>query len=231
MKRIPQKTLFIITKILEKRIFSQKSIWRECNRSIKVSFGQVNNVFHELIENDFVKERSKLEIKYGINRYDNIKIENEYKEPKYYLNDPAGLLNYISLFRSMKDLKIFELSLDASTDTILNEMKKMDMILCLGSALERYSSYYRPDEISVYSYDPERIFDHARTARQGKTRITCYEIDFIDEIDEEVLNENFNKNKEGIYFTSKVQTVIDMFCDNKGAYTKPILEKYWGVKI
>jgi hypothetical protein len=46
------------------------------------------------------------------------------------------------------------------------------------------------------------------------------------------LNHQFFSMETGTFrMTTKVHTVIDMFCDDKAVYTKPLLKELWGVEI
>lgn len=232
MKRIQPKTMLVITKILEKRIFSQRMIWRDCNDITKISIGHVNRVFKDLMKNGFVKKRSKLAIKYGLDIPD-VKntTDTGNRSPIYYLNDPIGLLKYISYLRSMNDLLIFETKINASRENIMEKFGKMGVIFCLGSSIERYSAYFKPDDVSFYSLEPDIVQDILATSASGDTYIRCYEPDHLRSINKEDLGKLFVPDQYGSFSTGEVQTVIDMFCDGKGTYTKTILEKIWGVHI
>ncbi|MBN1389119.1 MAG: hypothetical protein JXA22_00595 [Candidatus Thermoplasmatota archaeon] len=211
-------------------MFSQRMIWRSCNEITDISIGQVNKVFNELIKNNFVKKRSKIEMRFGMDRYDNVDMSKEKRSPKYYLQDPIGLLKYISLFRSMDDLRFFELNVDANKDNVIDELKKYQVVFSLGTAMDKISSYYRPDEITFYSDVPEKIIEDMKNAVHGHTKMICYRVDFLENIGEGCFDGIFRKDDD-IRYTGEVQTVIDMFCDGKSAYTKTLLEKIWGVRI
>ncbi len=225
MKRIQPKTLLIINRILEKKIFSQKDILLACNDIRPVSVGLVNKVMNDLISKNYVRARSKWEMDYG-----NLEPEERAgRRPKYYLSDPVGLLTYVSLFRSMKDLLLFEMWVDGSKDMIMDELKGQKVVYSLGSALESSSAYYRSVDVTLYSDDPAAVQDVLKRAPPGKTGVKCYRFDLLDEIDPK--SDLFKKDDKGRHITSDVQSIIDMFCDGKSAYTKPLLDKLWGIKI
>ncbi|MBN1539142.1 MAG: hypothetical protein JW939_03285 [Candidatus Thermoplasmatota archaeon] len=231
MKKIQPKTFIVMNQVLEKKVFSQRMIWRSCNNITDVSIGQVNKVFNELIKNNFVKELSKLEMRYGIKRYIDVDLSEEKRYPKYYLQDPIGLLKYISLFRSMNDLRVFESSVHAKKDQVIEELGKQGVIFSLGTAMEKTSSYYRSDEITFYSNAPDIIISNMRNAIHGDTKLVCFKMDFLDNIHDVCSDGFFRKDDDGVIYTGEVQTVIDMFCDGKSMYTKPLLERIWGVSI
>lgn len=224
--------MLVITKILEKRIFSQRMIWRDCNEITKISIGHVNKVFKDMMRHGFVKKRSKLTIKYGINIPDvNNTTDTGKRSPTYYLNDPIGLLKYISYFRSMNDLLIFETKVNASREKIMKEVEKKGVIFCLGSSIERYSAYFNPDDVSFYSLEPDLVQEFLATSASGDTYIRCYKPDHLKSINKDDLGKLFVPDQDMSFSTGEVQTVIDMFCDGKGIYTKTILKKIWGVHI
>jgi len=133
-----------------------------------------------------------------------------------------GLLRYVALFRSMNELRVFGLNLAAKESDIIAELGGRGAVFCLGTAMERYAAYYRPGEVSFYADDWEAIKKYLDTAQPGNTTVCCYgpvERDPLSVINDEIA------------FTAKVQTVIDMFCDGKGAYTKPLLRELWGVDM
>lgn len=226
MKRIQPKTLLILNQVLERKAFSQKDILRSCNRIDHLSIGMVNRVINDMISKRYIAKISKWERDHLV---DQPLVENgkrSSRRPKYYLKDPMGLLAYISIFRSMEDLLIFDIGVDATKQAIREEMKRFDIVYCLGSAMGSTSTYFRSDDVSFYSFEHEGIRDHLKTAKPGRMRIRCYRLDLVNELNKD--NPIF-KIDDSCLRTSDVQTVIDMFCDGKSAYTKPLLNKLWGI--
>jgi hypothetical protein len=133
----------------------------------------------------------------------------------------------------MKELRAFSVRVDATSEAVIEELEKEGVIFCLGTAQSRYSSYYRPDEISFYALDPERLLGIFSNASYGDTKIGCYHIDYVRTVQDRtsLLDTRFAMNEGSISLTTKVQTVVDMFCDGKGAYAKPLLKELWGVQI
>jgi len=230
MKRIQPKTFIVMVKVLEKKTFSQRKIWRSSNEFTSISIGQVNKVINELIDRKFITRLSDLEMKYGLVKFDDLDLSNEKRKPRYQLRDPVGLLKYISMFRSMDDIRAFELFVDAKKERVMDELSELDVVFSLGTAMERSSSYFRSDRISFYANDPAEIFKNIKNAAPGDTHLICYSIDFMKNIEINNNNAYFEIDHNRRY-TKDVLTVIDMFCDDKSAYTKTMLEKIWDVNI
>ncbi len=220
MKHIQPKTLQIMLAVLSTGRFSQRGIWRLCNKKRNVSIGHVNGVINDLRRKGFVERmwRSGMaNVMESAGLFGEDREDFDMGRASYVLADPVGLLRFIALFRSMSELRLFTISVDAREDEIIKTLSKKDAILCLGTAMERYSAYYRPDEVSFYSGEPEAMHRYLRTAKKGLTKVSCYKIDHV-------------QGKIG-GCTTKVQTVVDMFCDGKGVYTKPLLRELWSVEI
>jgi hypothetical protein len=81
--------------------------------------------------------------------------------------------------------------------------------------------------------NPEEIYGFLKSAKRGNTKVGCFRIDYLREVDNinSLVDQLFAKKEKRSIFTTKVQTVIDMFCDQKGVYTKPLLKNLWGVEI
>ncbi len=223
MKHIQPKTMHVIVEVLSTGAFTQRMIWRRCNRNEKISIGQVNKVVNDLKRKGFVEElyRRKRLIEFkNLPVVENAMEELDKKKATYRLSDPIALLEFISLFRFMHELKEFTLKVAASEEEVVEELSRKNMVFCLGTAQKYYTPYFRPEEISFYSDNTEEIYDYLATARRGNTTVSCYRIDFISK-----------EEHDDVRITSRVQTVIDMFCDKKSAYTKPLLKRLWGVEI
>ena len=163
-------------------------------------------------------------------------LDSDMGRANYVLTDSVGLLRYISLFRSMSELRSFTLYIDASEERVIDKLSKQDAIFCLGTAQEKYIPYYRSDEVSFYSQNPKRIHSLLRTAKRGQTKVSCYKIDYIRIHNQklkivQLLDSLFAHESGGSKITTEVQTVVDMFCDGKSAYTKPLLRSLWSVEI
>jgi hypothetical protein len=228
------KTYLILLNVLTRKEFSQ----RELARDLRVSVGHANRVVRWLEENHFVervghRERHRL---------------GKAREA-YSLVNPTGLLRAISLFRPMRQLHRFTLTLDARKEEVISDLAGRRIVFCLGTALERFSEFYRPDEISFYaltdhnSDSPEAIREDLATRREGITRVSCYALESRSHgrrkeqhtKGEEFLlyleGMGFLESTQGGLFTTKVQTVIDLFCDEKAFAARELLRDLWGVEL
>jgi hypothetical protein len=127
----------------------------------------------------------------------------------------------------MKNNRILELNLDLKKEKAINYLKKQKVIFCLDSALEKYDSYFRGDTVCCYIVPDERIKDiksDLSSAKYGLCRVEFYSWNFrgLD------IKDKINSIKN---YTTEVQTIIDLFCDNKAHYTKELLRKKWGIKL
>jgi len=227
-------TYRILLTVLARKETSQ----RELVRNLKVSLGQVNKVFQWLEENHFV-ERSR-----AANRAPRGRAQETYT-----LTNPTGLLRAISLFRPMSRLRRFTVAVDVRKEELLSDLRKRPVVFCLGTALERFSRFHRSDEISFYALDGKgpqsvgAIRNDLAARKEGITRATCYLLPTkfhgrraSEPIETKVLLERlmahgFADRASGGYFTTKVQTVVDLFCDGKAFAARDLLKELWGVEL
>ncbi|UCG68910.1 MAG: hypothetical protein JSV09_14150 [Thermoplasmata archaeon] len=228
----------IIVAILTTRNFSQRGLWRFCKSKQGISIGQVNKVVTELQQRGFIERLWRTPASEALVKLEFIgedTLDFDMGRVNYILTDPVGLLRYISLFRSMSELRSFTLNVDASEERVISKLSKQDAVFCLGTAQEKYTPYYRSDEVSFYSRNPNKIYSFLRTAKRGQTKVSCYNIDYVRFRNQklntfQLLDSLFAYESDGIKITTKVQTVVDMFCDGKSTYTKPLLKSLWGVE-
>jgi len=185
-------TYKIIRYILLSKEFKQVEI----HNSTECSKGQVNKVVNWLLSRNFLEK--------GKN--------------KYYIIDPAGIISLFPLFRNMKDLLIYRIPLRAEKDKILNNLSK-EAVLCLDSALDRYSGYYRSNRICIYHKKPDLIKNKFKPYSGGMIDLEIYKSDMDLE----------NDTIKGV--TSKLRTVIDMTCDGKTYVAKDLFEELWGIRF
>jgi hypothetical protein len=236
LKHLQPQTLQVLLAILSNRRFSQRGIWAICKRSRPISLGQVNKVVMYLERKGFVQNVNKNPMTMLLSKTDTR--DFDIGHGKYAVVDPVGLVRFISMFRSMAELKIQTIFVDAPEQRIIKELSKEDVVFCLGTAMERYTQYYRPAEISLYIYPgkEETVSRLLGTARTGSIRIDCYKVDYIrylgnENVKKRIIDSLFALELKGIQSTTMVQTVVDMFCDGKAVFTKPLLKKLWGVEI
>ena len=192
MKVTSNSTYKIIRYILLIREFKQVEIHKKTG----CSKGQVHKVVNWLLSRKFIEK--------GKNRY--------------YIVDPAGIIALFPLFRNMKDLLIYRIPLRAEKEKILKTLPK-DAILCLDTALNKYSSYFRSNRICIYHEKPDIIENKFKPYSGGIIFLEIYKPDMDLE----------NDTIKGV--TSKLRTVIDMTCDGKTYVAKDLFEELWGIRF
>ncbi|MFQ5839019.1 MAG: hypothetical protein ACE5HJ_09625 [Thermoplasmata archaeon] len=228
------KTYLILLNALARREFSQ----RELARDLQFSVGHINRVVRWLEENHFVER--------GLGR--NRNLPGRTREV-YSLVNPTGMLRAVSLFRPMRQLRRFSLTLDSRKEKVISDLARRQIVFCLGTALERFSEFYRPDEISFYalaehdSDSPEAVRRDLSAWGEGITRVSCYALESrlhgrrreepakAVELFDYLESAGFLERSGSGLFTTKVQTVIDLFCDGKAFATRDLLRELWGVEL
>ncbi len=131
----------------------------------------------------------------------------------YELTAPGAVFGLFAIYRKMVPLATFEVGL--SHDEALQILKNR-AALCLTSALSAYDDHYRDPAIQAYVLD-ETLVDELKQLPKGYTRIELYA-------------EDLNRDdivKTGQWKTSKVRTVIDLFCANKAYAAERLLKREW----
>jgi len=185
-------TYQIIREILLSKVFTQVEIKKKTGHSK----GQISKVVNWLITRNFVEKR----------------------ESNYYLLDPAGLISVFPLFRNMKELLVYRIPIRGEKEKILDYLPD-GSILCLESALDRYSRYFRSSRICIYHEQPEVVKRLFEPYSGGILDLEVYRLDMDVQKDVE----------HGV--TSRLRTVIDMTCDGKTYTAKDLFEQLWGIKF
>jgi len=183
-------------KIIRYILLSKKFKQVDIHKSTKCSKGQVNKVVNWLLSRKFIEKGKNI----------------------YYIIDPAGIISLFPLFRNMKDLLIYRIPLRAEKEKILKNLSK-GAILCLDTALNKYSGYYRSNRICIYHKKPDFIKNKFKPYSGGIIDLEIYQPDM--DLEKDTI--------EGV--TSKFRTVIDMTCDGKTYVAKDLFEELWGIKF
>jgi hypothetical protein len=149
----------------------------------------------------------------------------------------------------MAGLRRFTLSVDLQKEEVVTSLRKRGVVFCLGTALEVYSRFYRADEVSFYAF-PGRAAEGAEAIRrdlaplrEGITKVSCYalptrlhgrrEAELTPRRGGiEVLRAQGFLEKAPIgLVTTRVQTVVDLFCDSRAFATRDLLKDLWGVEL
>jgi len=231
MKHLQPKTLRVYLAILANPRFSQRGLLEVLNRDGSVSIGFVNEVVNDLVLKRLV-ERSRRTFMETVSTVETASTSK--MAGGYVLSDAVGMLNLISLFRRMPELRLFTKNIGARRNEVVRELAGRHVVFCLGSAMEMYSGHFRPEEISFYASGAESVRRFLADAPDGNTRVSCYRPDYVRDsrdIPGLLRDPLFAGKSRNVARTSKVQTAIDMFCDGKGAYAAPLLEELWGVGL
>ena len=191
-------TLDVTYKIIRYILLSKdrKFTQFEIHKNTGSSLGRINEVVNWLISRNFV-EKTK---------------------GKYYVMNPSGIISLFPLYRNMNDLCVYSIQLRGDKEKIIENLPK-DSILCLDSALDKYSKYFRSNRICIYHENPDLIKNKFEPYSGGIIRLEVFKPDMG-------LVED---RKNGV--TSKLRTIIDMTCDGKTYVAKDLFEALWGVKF
>jgi len=191
-------TLDVTYKIIRYILLSKNKEFTqsEIHKNTDSSLGRINEVVQWLLSRNFV-EKTK---------------------GKYYVLNPSGILSLFPLYRTMNDLCVYSIQLRGDKDKILENLPK-ESVLCLDSALDHYSKYFRSNRICIYHKNPDLVKNKFEPYSGGIIKLEIYKPDMR-------LSED---KKNGI--TSKLRTIIDMTCDGKTYVAKDLFEDLWGIKF
>lgn len=120
----------------------------------------------------------------------------------YELVSPGAIFSLFPLYRQLKRCETFRV--DKPPEEVMKMMEKKTA-LCLISALSHYSDYYRDPAIYAYITD-ESIVELLQSLPEGRTHIALFR--------EDLNGDDFVKEK-GVVLTSKIRTIMDLYCANR----------------
>lgn len=134
---------------------------------------------------------------------------------KYVITSPLELISFYSKFRKMELYDKFSLAM--KRDEAINYLNERGAIFCLNTALEQHKD--KVTDPAIYAYLPEAHFleDEIKFLAKGDTLVYLYSYD-LEDIPVTI------KDKK---FTSKIRTIIDLYCENK-AHIAEALAKDFG---
>ncbi|MFH1256822.1 MAG: helix-turn-helix domain-containing protein [Candidatus Diapherotrites archaeon] len=197
MKLTSKKTYKVIYFLLGNRGFTQL----QASRELGVSFGLVNRVVQWLVSKRFVEKQKN----------------------GYYLTDPSGLAALFAFNRDMNSLLAEKILLALPKAGALERIPK-NCVLCLDSALENYSGYYRSNRVCVYAEGNKELKEIGKAFQgepKGNTELWVFKPDLEPE----------TVKLKGRLVVSKLRTLIDLVCDNKTFYAKDLFKELWGVEL
>ena len=136
------------------------------------------------------------------------------RKGEYELVFPAAVLNLFPIYRQLRPYAVLDIDMDRTT---LLGMIKGKGVLCLTSALPYYDDYFRDPGFHVYLDDPG-IIEELRGFGKGYCHVELYQMDLD--------TKDFVKSK-GQLITSRIRTIIDLFCSNKAYAAERLVKKEW----
>lgn len=152
-----------------------------------------------------------------VNRIVNWMVSRGYvaKRNGYYeLISPGAVFSLFPIYRQLKPIADFDVALKEKE---VLELMKGKAALCLSSALSEYDEYFRDSAIHAYVLD-EKIVGKMKDLPRGFTRVELYKED---------LNADDFEKIGGQKATSKIRTVIDLFCANKTYVAERLIKNEW----
>ena len=142
-------------------------------------------------------------------------------DARYQVRNAVGVIaGMVAYQRNMDEARVASFHLRGKKKAIIETLVKAGGILCLESALEEYSAYFRPDRICIYHEEPEELIDRLIPLEGGMLPVVVFYPDIA-------LDGDVEKNRR----TTKFRTVVDITCDDKFYAAKDLLEDLWGIIV
>lgn len=142
-------------------------------------------------------------------------------DARYRRRNAVGVItSAISYQRSMNDALVGTIRIRAKKKDAKRVLVREGGVLCLESALEEYSDYFRGDRVCVYHDEPDELLEKLAPLEGGILPVSVYFPDIPLEGDIE------RKMR-----TTRFRTVVDLACNNQFYTAKDLLEELWGVII
>lgn len=135
----------------------------------------------------------------------------------YKVTSPVSLVKFYSNFRNMENRKVSK-NWGEDRDKIVEYFKKQRGVFCLTTALERYTEYVRDPAIHVY-VDEDFYNKMLSKETSGTVRVNMYP--FTPYREDNVIE------KDGLRITTKIRTLIDLYCDDKAYTAEPLIKQIW----
>lgn len=157
-----------------------------------------------------------------VNWFEELKFVEKTKDPlhrtmTYNVPSPIGLIKFYSNFRRMQNLRL-TLNMGNDRNAAVEYFKKNNGVFCLTSALEHYTEYVRDPAIHVY-VDEEYWNEMSEKETEGSVRINLYV--FKPYREDNVIEIN------GMKITTRLRTLIDLYCDDKAYAAEPLIKQLW----
>ncbi len=135
----------------------------------------------------------------------------------YRVISPVALIKFYSTFRNMETHRV---SRNWGTDRsqVIEYFKKEGGVFCLTTALEHYTEYVRDPAINVY-VDENFWNKMQKKETTGTVRVNMYP--FLPLREDNVIE------KDGLKITTKLRTLIDLYCSDKAYAAEPLVKQLW----
>lgn len=130
-----------------------------------------------------------------------------------------ALLAHLAFQRPMSKAVANIVAVRAEPPEVKAALVREGCTLCLDSALESYSTYFRSGRVCAYTTEAPRIVEGLRPAMGGFLHVYLYEPDLP--LDGDVENGH----------TTRFRTLLDLVCDGKTYIAKDLFQQIWHVEV
>ncbi len=135
----------------------------------------------------------------------------------YRVTSPVALIKFFSNWRNMSSQKLVK-NWGVDRKKIIDYFKAEEGVFCLTTALEKYTEYVKDPAIHVYV--DEDYWNKMQTKEtSGTVRVNMYPF--------KPYREDNVIEKDGIKVTTKLRTLIDLYCDDKAYAAEPLIRQLW----
>ena len=137
---------------------------------------------------------------------------NAYRVPA-----PLALIKFYSTFNRVSEVR---LSIDwgKTREDVIDYFKSQNAVFCSTTALEQYTEYVKDPAVHVY-VTPEFQEEMESQEVDGNVRVHLYT--FKPYRDDNVTEKN------GLRITTRLRTLIDLYCDDKAYAAEPLINQIW----
>jgi len=135
----------------------------------------------------------------------------------YRVTSPVALIKFYSSFRNISTQRLSK-NWGTNKNQVIERFKSEGGIFCLTTALEHYTEYVRDPAIHVYV---EEEFWNKMQSKEttGIMRVNMYPF--------KPYREDNIIEKDGLKITTKLRTLIDLYCDDKAYAAEPLIRQLW----
>lgn len=139
----------------------------------------------------------------------------------YVVTNPLAIIEEIAKYRDMRKRIIARFSLSLEQKALF-DMLRSNVVFCLDTALMQYCKDVKTKRICAYlSEGNDKLIEKLAAMEGNKSYLWLYSNDLPTE----------GLLIDGVRYTDKVRTVIDLVCDNSTFAANKLFEELWGQKI